>query len=264
MKSSPGPRKTANLSEATNHQLNMYALAASAAGVGVLALAQPADARIVYTPAHRVIKAHTSYQLDLNHDKTIDFTISNSARCATDECFYSLVQEPAAGNSGMAVFKGYLLASALKRGARIGPGGQFQNRTAAMVGIDSAYPFSYVFGEWVNVQRRYLGLRFKIKGQTHYGWARLNVQVVLPPHPAITAVLTGYAYETIPGKSIKAGQTKEAADDPTNEDSGPGASPTKPIPDKPKPASLGMLALGAHGGPLWRRKESLGGRSGNN
>jgi hypothetical protein len=32
-----------------HHQLNMYALAASVAGVGVLALAQPAEAKILYT-----------------------------------------------------------------------------------------------------------------------------------------------------------------------------------------------------------------------
>jgi hypothetical protein len=31
---------------------------------------------------------------------------------------------------------------------------------------------------------------------------------------------------------------------------------TNPIPDIPQPASLGILALGAQGVPLWRRKES--------
>ncbi len=112
-------------------------------------------------------------------------------------------------------FKGYVLASALKRGSRIGPGEHFSDQTAVMAGVISA--ISYVFGEWVNVQRRYLGLRFKIKGQTHYGWARLNVRVVLSPHPAITAALTGYAYETVPDKPIVAGQTKGLDDDSAEE-----------------------------------------------
>jgi hypothetical protein len=49
MKRSSGPRKTANFSRSIHQQLNMYALAAGAAGVGVLALAQPAEAKIVYT-----------------------------------------------------------------------------------------------------------------------------------------------------------------------------------------------------------------------
>jgi hypothetical protein len=53
MKRSSGPRKTANLSASLNHQLNGYALAASAAGVALLALAPTAEAKIVYTPAQK-------------------------------------------------------------------------------------------------------------------------------------------------------------------------------------------------------------------
>jgi hypothetical protein len=52
MKHSSGPRKTANLSESVHQQLNMYGVAAGAAGVGMLALAQPSEAKIVYTPAN--------------------------------------------------------------------------------------------------------------------------------------------------------------------------------------------------------------------
>lgn len=55
MKRSSGPRKTASLSQSTNHKLNTYALAASAAGVGILALIQPAQAKIVTpTPTKRL------------------------------------------------------------------------------------------------------------------------------------------------------------------------------------------------------------------
>ena len=54
MKRSARSRKTANLSKSVTHQLNMYALSASAAGVGALALAQPAEAKVIYTPAHPV------------------------------------------------------------------------------------------------------------------------------------------------------------------------------------------------------------------
>jgi hypothetical protein len=45
----PRPRKTANLSESAHQQLKMYAFAATAAGVGVLALAKPAQGKIIYT-----------------------------------------------------------------------------------------------------------------------------------------------------------------------------------------------------------------------
>ena len=51
----------------------MYALAASAAGLGVLALSQPADAKIVYTKTHHVIRLGQHYDLDLNRDGITDF-----------------------------------------------------------------------------------------------------------------------------------------------------------------------------------------------
>jgi hypothetical protein len=47
------------------------------------------------------------------------------------------------------------------------------------------------------------------------------------------------------------------ADDADEEEFGPGASLTSNIPGTPQPGSLGMLALGAQGVPLWRRKESI-------
>jgi hypothetical protein len=43
----------------------------------------------------------------------------------------------------------------------------------------------------------YLGLKFVIKGKTHYGWARLAVSA---QRFVVTATLTRYAYETVPGK----------------------------------------------------------------
>jgi hypothetical protein len=106
-------------------------------------------------------------------------------------------------------------------------------------------------GRWANVRGRYLGLKFRIKGKIHYGWARLNVTV---GNSRISATLTGYAYETIPNKPITAGSTK-GPDQWDAEGIDTGASLTNPIPDSPRPASLGTLALGL---PLRQRKESLG------
>jgi len=56
----------------------MYALAAGAAGVGLLALAPAAEAKIIYTPAHRVITPKHSFNIDFNHDGITDFKIANS------------------------------------------------------------------------------------------------------------------------------------------------------------------------------------------
>jgi hypothetical protein len=101
-------------------------------------------------------------------------------------------------------------------------------------------------GQWVNVRSRYLGLKFRINGKVHYGWARLNVTV---GNSRISATLTGYAYETTANKAIIAGATKGL------DDSEPSASLKSPTPE---PATLGALAIGAPGLDIWRRKESAG------
>jgi hypothetical protein len=60
-------RKTANLSESIHKQLNMYAIAAGAAGVSILALVQPAEAKVVYTSANGKLDGKP-LPIDLNHD----------------------------------------------------------------------------------------------------------------------------------------------------------------------------------------------------
>jgi len=60
------PRPRTNLTDSLQRQLNMYALAAGAAGVGVLALTQGAEAKIVYTPANISLGFDQVTPLDLN------------------------------------------------------------------------------------------------------------------------------------------------------------------------------------------------------
>ena len=95
------------------------------------------------------------------------------------------------------------------------------------------------YGSWVNggkgVKDRYLGLRFKINGLYHFGWARISITTT---KNTFTAVLKGYAYETVPHKSIIAGKTK-----------GPDVTTVRP-------ASLGHLAAGASAIPAWRVKQT--------
>jgi hypothetical protein len=259
-------KKASNLYQSIHQQLSVYAGAAVMAVVSVLALTQPSEAKIVYTPTHVYIKSgQNPYSLDLNHDGTTDFIMDQVYFLKNHVCnnrtFESdrLSETPIQGNAAVVATDGS--AVPLDRSAEIGPKQSFGFSYGSMALVEQGYfqvglhECGYVHRTsfyWVNVTNRYLGLEFQINGKTHYGWARLSVQV---GYVYIKALVTGYAYETIAGKSIKAGQTKEA-DNPTNEDFGPSASLTSPIPDAPQPASLGMLALGAQGVPLWRRKES--------
>jgi hypothetical protein len=232
MKRSPRIRRTAYLPQSIHHKLNMYATAAGAAGVGMLAISPPAEAKIVYTPAHVVI--HRGYPgtalLDLNHDGNADFEFKNwwnSVTSVGPQGTLSIL--PAQKGDGNAILgygtagKGSLIyfASALHAGARIGPKRSFFSPNF----VDWMYVAGSSWGQWKDVRNRYLGFKFAIKGKTHYGWARLNVSFN-PKNLKITATLTGYAYESIPGKAIIAGKTK-----------GPDVI-TVP------PATLGWLALG--------------------
>jgi hypothetical protein len=243
-----GPRKTAKLSASLQHQLHMYAFAASAAGVGLLALTQPTEAKIVYTPTHHVIGKNGRYKLDLNHDKIADFLLVNTYGCNTDYCIDALSAIPTGGNGveGMRGFLSIPYASALKRGARIGPKAHFSGKLMA-----SSQSGQGSLGRWLNVTNGYLGLKFTIKGKTHYGWARLTVHAL--GGAFIKATLTGYAYQTIPNKPIIAGQTKltDEIDDSIGQ-----PNPAALTALIPEPTTLGALAMGAPGLSIWRRKES--------
>src|SRR2546430_13860364 len=99
MKHSPRRREIpAELPDSLHRRLNSYALAASVAGVGMLALARSAEAKIIYTPIHRVINPHDTFKLDLNHDGVTDFTLRNFTYCNTDQCFFKLQEKAAPGN----------------------------------------------------------------------------------------------------------------------------------------------------------------------
>jgi hypothetical protein len=216
----------------------MYALSACAAGVGVLALAQPAEARIVYTKAHQRIPINTDYPLDLNHDGITDLSIydrstTTGSGVRYDALWAQLRYRNSLDGSRLRTQNNGGLPAALKRGLLVGPP-WYSARTELMAIASSR---GRKRGNWLSVDNRYLGIKFQIKGKYHYGWVRMRVEVI---GPNIIATLNGYAFETIAGKSIKAGQTKEADD----QVSGPGPSLTNPIPTT-QPASLGALAVGS-------------------
>jgi len=56
----------------------------------------------------------------------------------------------------------------------------------------------------------YLGLEFKINGQTHYGWAQVTIDFLSGPHMA--TIVSDVAYETIPNEGIRTGQIQDNAD----------------------------------------------------
>jgi hypothetical protein len=252
MNRSPRPRKTSlNLSPSTHQKLNMYALTAGAAGVSVLALASPADARIVYTPAHEVIVGpHGEYGLDLNNDGVVDFRIINATQVTTDTAITDLVVRDAQGNAVAGTYVqelGAFSAHVFKAGSEIGPFLNFRNGNARLATYYSGGGGQSAHGNWVNVTNGYLALEFRIDGRAHYGWARITVKLAHQGY-RYAAELTGYAYETQPETPITAGKMSG----PEDEEDKPQAQSTAPA-----PATLGALAMGAPALSIWRREEVL-------
>jgi hypothetical protein len=249
-------RKPARLCESVLHQLNLYALAAGAAGVGMLALAQPAEGKIVYTPADRCLPLNKDFYLDLNHDGVNDFNFRLNYLRSSSFSRYSLrslnVGRAERNQLNSVVYsasQGLFCAPALPKGTKVGPKGPFYGPAGPWLFLKS-YKYGRHFSacHWLGVTKQaYLGLRFRIKGQVHYGWARLGY--ISADHQP-RAKLTGYAYETIPNKPIFTGQTKGPRD---NNIQAPNASLAIPTGAR----TLGALAAGAPGLSIWRREGSV-------
>jgi hypothetical protein len=192
-------------------RLSAYAIAASAAGVGTLALLQPAEAEIVYTPAHHPILRNTDFFLDLNHDGKADFHILHWSRCLTiNVCSTYLVASAATSSDGNDVVgkaSPFNYAYALKPGARIDWKRPLWNQEVMYFRQRGTTGMSHCNGLWLHAKNQYLGLKFEIAGKAHFGWARLTVSCPSQSN-LVVGVLTGYAYETIPNKPIIAGKTK--------------------------------------------------------
>jgi hypothetical protein len=227
-------------------RLSVYAGAASAAGVSLLALATAAQGKVVYTPANIGI-GRGWLQLDVNNDGTADFSfsISNTYRGSSQSIFRGrgAGQSNAIWGQGNFSWVGggqskYVFASALEPRRTVGPSKlNFENGGPWVMAAEREWEHdgsnfgTLTYGQWLYTKDRYLGLKFLIDGQTHYGWARLSV----PGGLAQGATITGYAYETIPNKPIITGKTK-----------GPEVVVLNP-------ASLGRLAQGASAISFWRK-----------
>jgi hypothetical protein len=264
------PRTESTLNPNLSRRLMAYATAAGAAGVGALALVKPAEAKIVYTRVNKPLNYGVTI-LDLNNDGTPDFgfCIDDTGSSASTSCVLARhraakgplgkhppspfeqtvgIFAPAAKAKQNQIWggQGSLGASAYALPAGVTVGGKLKFTPGSRL---MAFCFeassSTCRGPWSTAPHRYLGLRFVLGGKVHYGWARLNVTWNLTDGEHAT--LTGYAYETIPNKSIITGDI---------------VGPVKQEPDGVRgvsttsraPASLGLLATGAEGMVASRKK----------
>lgn len=230
------PITPSTLSDSLRRRLNCYVLAATAAGTGFLFLRQTSEAEVVYTPAHEWLPINRYSLLDLNHDGITDFTFYMRSVRGTGTfgtySQHSLIVFAASHRPRNQIVpvdsQNHGCAAALPKGKKVGAAlfksglgsaGWMFDRGHWSQTVTSSY-----FGPWMNVTKSaYLGLEFRIKGKLHYGWARVGH---ISHNKPLRALLSGYAYETVPNKPIITGKTK-----------GPNVITVQP-------ATLGQLALG--------------------
>jgi hypothetical protein len=252
-------------------ELRIYAMAAAAAGVGMMALTQTAEAKVIATKANIAVPINGGLiQFDINGDGIPDFGLSAVAGGSSGSGGFRQKGKPPLGGVsvghlwavpaqsaneicalGGSPFRPY--AAALPGNIQIGAGRHFDKGELLMAGIivTGCGGSSQAYGSWkgTHPSHVYMGVKFTdADGALHYGWVRISVTESLITH--FNATIDGYGYETVPNKPIKTG----AISGPVAEAMLPKASDQLAL-EAPKAASLGMLALGSSGLTAWRREE---------
>lgn len=175
-----------------------------------------ANAQIIYTdvnPDTSIIctgyPCSKSYNLDLNNDGTVDFTLStNYSRCAHFQGMINRRSVNITSQSG-----NLAAANMLSANSTIGSNLSFSTNTIPLRSIVSGSPAPGCpgtvgsSGSWTETTDHYLGLQFSVGTNTYYGWVRLIVVVASNLATPVSCTVKDYAYNSIPNQPILAGQT---------------------------------------------------------
>jgi hypothetical protein len=176
----------------------MVALATHAQAAVVVTQLTPS----VYRPfPNGITESRTHYYIDLNSDGSDDYDIVTTGfgmSCAAvgmNEIACGLIFGfPEVGGQAQKIHSGAIIGA-----YQDGYNYDWTPGFGAMVSINGITFPPLIYGYWGS-NRDYLGLRFNIAGQTHYGW----IQMYLPATEG-AGFVEGFAYETEPNTPILAG-----------------------------------------------------------
>lgn len=253
-------RRKSPLNSRLEENLASYALAAGMAAVGVLALASPAEGKVVFTATHQLLSPNMTLHLDVDKDGVNDFRFGNTnfvSHISYPGSFgivYVVPEGFPGSNAAIATSPSqFAFAQALNSGAGVSSKaifGGFLNDLIKCGRNQTSQHFHWRSGPWLNVKDKFVGFKFISQGAIHFGWARFTMRQ--RAYCKTDAVLTGYAYETLANQPIITGQTSDSAESTSADVRLPSQNypPTVPLP------TLNSLALGAPGLWIWRKEES--------
>ncbi len=175
----------------TKQRLKNYATLAGAA----LVVAQQANADIVYTD---IFPDNTnnggSFDIDMNNDGTDDFRLDMFLASSYNMYIYNLN-----ANNGVFASTGGS-AYAMNMSSAINASLTFDTGSRIDMANGSFFTYATGSGNWAGVTDGYLGVRFMIGTNTHYGWIRLSVNGAVN-----SFTVKDYAFENTPNTTILAG-----------------------------------------------------------
>jgi hypothetical protein len=201
--------------------INESRLARFSAIAGAVLASSAVNSQIVYTnvdPDIIIDTASGQYNLDFNVDAMIDVTLNvmnvmefTSISTSTSAVYAGslAVVTPGIGAGVVAILgsSSSSYVTAMNNGDLIGTAAVFGGSSMAALAVDititssfSSYQISN--GAFLGVTDKFLGVKFLIGTNTHYGWARLDVSA-----NADTIRLKDYAYNVAADSPILAGQT---------------------------------------------------------
>jgi hypothetical protein len=161
---------------------------------------------IVYTDVIPDNSSTASYNLDLNNDGIIDFTITHTTG---GPCVYALgrilispvgINQVAASATS---FSANNMTDKTLIDASTLTWSNSQNLAMANCGhIGFECQLLRCSGPWLNAVDGCLGLQLALNSHTYYGWARLSVS------SADRFTIQDYAYNSVASQSIRAGQSR--------------------------------------------------------
>jgi len=234
----PAVTECKRLPESLNQRLAAYASAAVAAGVGILALAQPAEAGIISSNANLTINLANSPQRLTIVKSVAGFEFTDTNRLNPVHLGEQGLFNLRALHSGTKTNPGEV--ARLASGQSVGPGMFFTANPADMAAVSAGGKLLF---NWPN-QKGYLGFDFTKtqlgkNGSTYFGFVCMSVTVSSKKKDIIGKV-TGWAYESTKKQAIVTAPCGKAAKTP-----------------EPGSGSLELLALGAAGLLLLRNRRRV-------
>jgi len=206
-------------------QLNEKKIAGFTAIAGAIIAGNAVDAQIVYTDVNPDVVIDTTmgmYAIDFNNDAVPDvqFTVAHVTGAGTYGSFtytYDATYAAAAAGTGgglqQTLVAGTGSSSTMTSALAPLNNGDAVNGTAMFtqygtLALDAVinipllgYNYPFQGGEFIGVSDKFLGAKFMVGANTHYGWVRLDVAA-----DASTITIKDYAFNAFPGGEILAGQ----------------------------------------------------------